>query len=407
MNAALSRRGRAGAGAQCGLCASAPRLRAGEETAGTELGATLPRPLQPVRKAPPLQPPARRPTASRTTPTAFPAHTPGTARPVPQSPRAEVASSRGRMGSDAASGSARPAEGEPLPHPAAPARRAPLCPGPGLTCPVAQLRWARPVRPDGCCRESCAGCAGGASPEPRPGREPSAARAAPASECARGLSASAASPGYRPPRAPPLPGTAPSPRAEGGAVGKETSLGKRSVRDTKATRGRSGARRVRPLPAAQGRPKAPADSAPRPPPLATPANRSDPKLAGPPAWFHVHVYSNNTVALGRGPAPLLLGSADPWWLGRPGGGWGRGTLPEPSSPGRPYGHHCGRQGRPRGQLGRGRGRWGCAERGAWGAGGQRLGRGGGASRVRWLGSCSRAQGGSPGGDRDMCLQVMR
>lgn len=78
--------GLGGVGAQCGLCASALGLRAGEETAGTELGATPPRLPQAPPRAPLFQsPPARHPAVSRASPAAFPAHTPGTARTVPQS----------------------------------------------------------------------------------------------------------------------------------------------------------------------------------------------------------------------------------------------------------------------------------------------------------------------------------
>lgn len=67
----------------------------------------------------------------------------------------------------------------PDPHPATPARGAPLHPGRGLTCLVAPLASALPPQPDCSGRENGGGGAGGANPEPRPGPHPELHRAGP------------------------------------------------------------------------------------------------------------------------------------------------------------------------------------------------------------------------------------
>lgn len=189
--------------------------------------------------------------------------------------RAEVVPSRGRMGHGAAPSSGRQRRTPPpqprLPHAARLSGRA----------RVLRAWWlssAQPPQPDCWGQESCgAERAGRArSPAPTPNRAPPVRSGRP---CARGpglprrrgWSAIAARPGP----AQHFCGD----RAGGSARRRRCG----SVRDTKATWGRSGARWVPPRPAAQGRPKGAANSAPRPPPLAAPGparpkQRSDPEL---------------------------------------------------------------------------------------------------------------------------------
>ncbi|XP_032323741.1 translation initiation factor IF-2-like [Camelus ferus] len=212
-----------------------PQAKGEEETAGTELGATPPRlpraPPQAASDPAPRAAPGGQPHLPSSLSCPHPGHRPSSS--AVSAPRSGAL--LGRMGHDAASSSGMPVAGEPRPDPASPVRRASLS-RPGLTCLVAQLSWVRPLQPDCRCLESCAGCAGGASPEPRPGPKPSAARAVLAPECARsrGLTEVAGLERERdfstapPPRAPLPLGTAPSPRAEGGLVGKETLLGERA-----------------------------------------------------------------------------------------------------------------------------------------------------------------------------------
>lgn len=181
-------------------------------------------------------------------PAAFPAHTPGTARPVPQSPRTEVASSRGGRASTQplVPGCPTPSRGS--------ARRARL-----VRAQVLPARWfssagLRTVRPDCRCRESCRELCGRGRPrapppaltERRPcgpGARVLAGARAPRGGRAEGTSAAAL--GQRPPprlrrRRAVLPARRAA-RRQGDAVrGACVTLGRRGVR--------SGARRGRPPP---------------------------------------------------------------------------------------------------------------------------------------------------------------
>lgn len=148
VNGALSRRGWGGAGVQCGLCASSLRLRAGEESAVTGLGATRPASHSLLRPPPLLQPPPRaRGRPRHPNSAAFPAHTPGTARPVPQPPARRGGVLPKEDGPRRSPSFRTPAAGGPPLRPAAAALRAsPSPPGSYLPGGSARLGSAAAAR---------------------------------------------------------------------------------------------------------------------------------------------------------------------------------------------------------------------------------------------------------------------
>lgn len=219
VNGALSRRGWGGAGVQCGLCASSLRLRAGEESAVTGLGATRPASHSLLRPLPLLQPPPRaRGRPRHPNSAAFPAHTPGTARPVPQPP--------------ARRGGVLPKEDGPRRSPSFPDACGGRAPAPPRGCRAARLAiparvvlawWLSSTRLGR--RSQTAGTEGAAeaaqagrarSPAPAPNPAPPARSGHP---CLRRAAGSRRPRGWAAP---------PSPRVQGGRVGQETLLEERA-----------------------------------------------------------------------------------------------------------------------------------------------------------------------------------
>ena len=371
-------------GAQCGLCASALGLRAGEETAGTELGATRPpqAALRHLCRSPHPTPPPRPPAAGRASPAAFPAHTRGTARPVPQSGarRGGVVPREDGPRRNPSSATPAPAEHPPpnptpqLPHPARLSIPAPVLRAWWLSS--ARLGRRSPTAGPGEPRRLC----GRSEPGAPPRSLPSAARAVAAPERARGRGLTEAGTrvrlgGQRRSSARPSRQAQPSPCVLGGPVGKETLS--ESVRDTKATWGRRGARRVAPWPVARGHLEGATDAAPRPSPPAAPRSLAPPKRGAGVTGSsrrprrlvsQTRLFKQRSCVRarsGRG-GRCRAGPPSSRALLTPGGWVGpkRGHSPGPLCRHHLSTHSSRRQGRPRGQRRQPRGQQGCAPRGS-------------------------------------------
>lgn len=143
---------------------------------GHRAGGHPPRPpqaaLRHLCRSPHPTPPPRHPAAGRASPAAFPAHTRGTARPVPQSGARRGGVVPREDGPRRSPSSATPCSRRAPPPPIPPRssrtlRASPSRPRSYVPGGSARLGSAAAARLLG--QESRGGCAGGASPEPRPG----------------------------------------------------------------------------------------------------------------------------------------------------------------------------------------------------------------------------------------------